>query len=461
MTKRIIYIIRCMLVLLLMLPTFAYASKSKKDTTELRIVDISRAGSDVQLVYDLPLDKPKMDYKVTIQPAICGEKDTILMDPIVINGWNNIRELHRDHVLNHKDEPEQEYYPQKLRVRVLRDTVLYPMATYNWLLTDSVTICRLKQVKEGCCKVIEENDSCSNPYSYEDKLLSMLDTITYMTVDPVTSRTIQETPVLIPIEKYQPYVSTDVLSNREDVLCIHYALNSYKVDRDYRGNGGMLDTLVQVIKTIRQDPMADVRIIQIIGLASIEGPEENNRRLALARARALKKYLAAEAEAPDSIFEVVNGGEAWSEFAWQLQNSEFEGKDDLMQIVNDTNMLPNKKESKIKKLNNGKTYKYVRDNLFADQRNAGYMRIYYGLNEDEVAKAINEAIALINDRKYSEALPLLMPYQDEPRAWNAIGVCYYMTGEEEEANRYWDKAKEYNPDGKAPERHISIEQASH
>ena len=175
----------------------------------------------------------------------------------------------------------------------------------------------------------------------------------------------------------------------------------------------------------------------------------------------MKKYLVQETEAPDSIFEVVNGGEAWSEFAWQLGQNEFEGKDELMKIVNDTNMLPNKKEAKIKKLHNGKTYKWVRDNLLADQRNAGYMRIYYGLNEDEVAKAINEAIALINDRKYEEAMPLLEPYKDEPRAWNAYGVCLYMTGDEAGAEEYWAKAKEYNPEGKAPEQHISIEQASH
>ena len=79
-------------------------------------------------------------------------------------------------------------------------------------------------------------------------------------------------------------------------------------------------------------------------------------------------------------------------------------------------------------------------NVLADQRNSGYLRIYYDYVPDYDALTINEAVGLLREERYAEALPLLRGVDYDSRAWNALGVALYMTGERDEAIRYFQKA---------------------
>ena len=87
----------------------------------------------------------------------------------------------------------------------------------------------------------------------------------------------------------------------------------------------------------------------------------------------------------------------------------------------------------MKRHNGGKTYRYLLQNVLLDQRNSGYLRIYYDYVPDEAAAAINRASELLRQERYSEALDLLQPYREDERAQNALGVALYQTGHEEEA----------------------------
>lgn len=424
------------------------ASKNSADTTELRIVDVSLLGDSVQLVYDLPLKRPQSDYQVTMQPAIVGSQDTILMDEIVLNGKNNIKKLHRDHVLNHKDEPEQEYYPQKLRVRVLRDTMMMPVADYRWLLTDSLSICRMSQVKEGCCKIVEMDDECSRPYTYYEKQLEslpeeeqeeMMIPIDYRIPDTLTIRTIAENKMLVPADQYTPYDRSVSMNSREDVIYVTFAKDSFNVKPYYRHNGPRLASLVDAVNTILADTMAEVVKIQIIGMASLEGRESTNANLAQKRAESLKRYIIGKTGAAEELFEVCNGGEGWAEFEWNMRNAEFSGKQSVLNIIANKSITADEKEKRIKRLQNGKVFKWIKENILPEQRNAGYMRVFYKLNEDKAAEAINKAIGLMKEHKYYEALEVLEPYDDDPRAYKAMGMAYHMTGNEEKAREMWEK----------------------
>ncbi len=440
MTKRT-YILSAFLL-------WAFMLQAARDTTEMRIVDISRIDTTIRLVYDLPLRRPATDYQITLQPAVVGQSDTLLLEPIVLQGKNMIRQLHRDHVLNHKDEEEPDYYPQRLRVNVLRDTMLLPLSEYRWLMADTVALCRMSQVKEGCCKVVEQDDECSEPFSYFEEKMQELPTekqvasfvpIVAALPQEYTLNTIENTKMLVPRGRYMPYLRTEVLSRREDVLCVYYELDSITLKRNFRKNYVKLDTIVNAINTMLADTMAEIRTIQIIGLASVEGSIAHNEWLARERGKALKKYIIQETGVADSLFEVNNGGEAWAEFAWQIENSDFIGKNRVMKILKDSTIWPERKEELIKRMNGGRTYDYIRNNLLADQRNAGYIRVYYDLLTDSAAVAINTAVELIKAHNYDEALEVLLPFKDDKRTHEAIGVAYYMIGNTEEAERYWGK----------------------
>ena len=441
MTKRI-YILSVIVL-------WAMSLSAKKDTAQLRIVDITRMGDNVQVVYELPLKKPQADYQITLQPAIVGQTDTFRMEPIVLQGWNNIRQLHRDHVLNHKNEPEPDYYSQRLRVNVLRDTLLLPVSNYRWMLTESVCICQMAQLKEGCCKILKREDECSEPLSYVESKMSELPTqkqvvsLTPVAVrkpDTITLKTLSNNRMLVPAEHYTPYQRTEVLSRREDVLYVHYELDSVRLKRSFKNNAKRLDTIVSAVKSMLADSVAEVQLIQIVGLASIEGDVAHNEMLAAERGEALKQYIIEHTGVADSVFEVNSGGEAWAEFGWQIENVDFVGKKAIVRILNDTTLDADAKESSIRDVNSGRTYEWIRDNLLQDQRNAGYIRVFYDIKTDSAAVAINEGVKLMKEGDYDAAREKLMPYKDDSRAWNALGVALYMTGNEQEAERYWHKA---------------------
>lgn len=416
-----------------------------KGQGKMQIIKIDRINNQVQVIYDMPLTRPKYDYKVTMLPALVGEQDTLALEPIVLNGKNNIRELHRDHVLNHKGEPEQEYNHPKYKNSVLRDTLLLPLSEYRWVLTDSVTFCRMEQIKEGCCKVVEEDDECSEPYSYIDDKMEKLPTevkqltpVMPATIQPLTQEVINQNKVLVPSANYMPYLNTDVLSRRNDVLRVYYELDSIILKPWFRDNQSRLDTIIMAVNTLLADTMADVKVIQIVGLASVEGPYKHNVWLGDKRGQALKDYIVRETGIDESVFEVNNGAEAWAEFEWQLEHYDFEGKKQLMKVVHDNSLGLDQKERIIKQLNFGWTYKYLLENLLPDQRNAGYIRVFYELKTDYAAVAINEAIDLLKEHRYDEALEHLLPYKDDRRAYEALAFAYYMTGNTDKAEELWE-----------------------
>ena len=59
---------------------------------------------------------------------------------------------------------------------------------------------------------------------------------------------------------------------------------------------------------------------------------------------------------------------------------------------------------------------------------------------DTAARTINDATALMRQGRYDEARQQLLTVKADPRSWNALGVAYYMTGDEDTATAYFRKS---------------------
>ena len=280
-------------------------------------------------------------------------------------------------------------------------------------------------------------------------------------------------PILSHISEYKPYDETRVLRKESGALYVYFPLDSTNLRRDFRDNAEILDRIEDLTRQIMSDSISTVKRIQIIGLASIEGARKHNCDLAKERAIALRTYLQERLRMPmlDKYFEVNYGCEAWTEFRDQVNDLRIlkqGGKvevdpgtptaatlaaltpevlegitlDELERVLDivDKEPDPDRREQRIRAINNGRTYKYLLSNVLADQRNSGYLRIYYDYVPDYDALTINEAVGLLREERYAEALPLLRGVSEDSRAWNALGVALYMTGERDEAIRYFQKA---------------------
>ena len=258
----------------------------------------------------------------------------------------------------------------------------------------------------------------------------------------------QENPILAPASEYRPYDRTQILRRNKDALYVHFPLAKSQLRTDFRENGGVMDRIVSITRQIMADTTSNVKIIQIIGLASIEGSEAQNEKLANNRAKALQDYIQSQVSIPDSLFDTVGGGEAWAEFRDQLaecveaaspQSQELQQAIDIIDSENDANV----REQKLKRMNGGRTWQYIKENILKDQRNSGYIRIYYDCAPDKNAAVINEASELLSTTCsdcHHEALRLLNTVRSDERAQNALGVALWLCGQKEEALAIFRKA---------------------
>lgn len=194
-------------------------------------------------------------------------------------------------------------------------------------------------------------------------------------------------PVLRDYSEYKPYDKNTVLRKQDGMLYVHFPLDKSVLIKDFRGNEKVLDEIVDVTRQIRDDQRSEIRVIQIIGLASIEGNSAHNQQLSEERAAALRSYIMREVDGlSPTLFETVSGGEAWTEFRDQLNDALLSGGagtsltvQQLQKAINiiDTESNPDVRERKLRNLEKGQVYKALAKDFLADQRNSGYLRIYY------------------------------------------------------------------------------------
>lgn len=279
---------------------------------------------------------------------------------------------------------------------------------------------------------------------------------------------LQSNPILAHINDYVPYTSDRILRKESNSLYVFFPLDKSDIHPDFRNNSTVLDSIISATRQILTDTISSVRKISIIGMASVEGNEAHNCDLGEWRGAALKEYIRQHAHVPDSLFDVANGCEAWSEFRDQImdiralkmgqQVDALPGSpaaetltsltpevlagitlgevNDVLDII-DNEEDPERCERRIRQVHAGKTYNFLKQNILADQRNSGYLRVYYDYVPDNVAAAINEATAYLRLKRYDKALLQLQSHSDDSRSWNALGVAYYMTGNIEKALHYF------------------------
>lgn len=266
----------------------------------------------------------------------------------------------------------------------------------------------------------------------------------------------QENPLLEHISNYRPYDRTRVLRKEKGALFVYFPVGKSDINHDFRGNAEVLDRIVNITRQIMADTTSTVCRIQIVGMASVEGAVARNEKLAGARADALKRYIQERVQMPDSFFEVANGGEAWADFRSQIvelmdntTNADtIKALQRAIRIIDTENDL-NYREVCLRRLAGGSTYAYIKKHLLPDQRNSGYLRIYYDYVPDANAPVINRATELLQQKRYSEALPLLRSVQGDSRSWNALGVALWHTGDHAAAQNYFKiAAQQGNADAK-------------
>lgn len=391
-------------------------------------------STSVSVAFTLAEDGVGSDYAVRAVPVLVGENgDTLRLDPTVFRGKRNMRYAMR-----------QRYYGLAGKVagvelplgQAREYGVGLSRADYPWLWNGKVTV-SVVRTKEGCCDVVPLQSVPVGGFVYVPPFVPRLAAVPDNTGK--AGQLERDNPVLLHISKYRPYDKTRILRKEKGALYVHFPVGKAVISHDFRDNAPTLDRIVSITRDIMADTTSTVKCIQIIGLASVEGAVLPNTRLAGSRATALKRYIQQRVPTADALYECVNGGEAWTELRDQIADTDNQWRGRLLEII-DTERNLDARERKIRALDGGRAYAFLKDNVLSDQRNSGYLRIYYDYVPDTAAKTINAATALLRQEKYAEALDMLLTVKADPRSWNALGVALYMTGDTTQAMSYFRKS---------------------
>lgn len=251
-------------------------------------------------------------------------------------------------------------------------------------------------------------------------------------------RLAKQEPWVIPIEKYRPL---DYLTRpgKDSIQYVVFPASSAVLERQMGRNAAVLDRLQGAIETIRDDEATDEILVSIVGLSSIEGPRAQNDSLSVRRARAVADYLNGRTFVRRKFFETIGKGEAWDWFKDQLEaipdGGEGLSREDVSWLLDLVYNVADPDERERQLRARPALYRKVVGSLLEDQRNAGYIRVYYSNKPDPATQKLNGPVyALIGAKKYHKAVKEIKAdqavmdlVQRNPEAANAYGVALYFT----------------------------------
>ncbi len=389
-----------------------------QDSTYLRAVFPVTAGGEV-----------KSDFRIIAVPSLVSEGDTLQLSSVEFAGKRNRKYNDRAAVLRREE---------RAAVHTPQDTVRFDtlVAVEPWMLEGDIALI-IERIREGCCRTDSMKAERLAETRYEEPFVPE-DVDTVMPILSVADLIAQREPALIPIEQYEPFDKNVPLRRRKGALYIHFHQNKTTIDMDYMGNADVLSRIVDMMERIERDTISKVVRVVIVGQASPEGSVPFNERVAGGRAEALREYITRHVELKDAEYEVINAGEAWADLKDAIEESTVEQlpeRDEFLRIIRE-NPDVNVREQKMRAM--GAAFDRLRS-MFVDQRNAGYIQVYYEAVPDKGAETINRAVQMVREKRYAEARDLLEPLDDD-RKWNTLAVSYYMTGDPDKAMACFERA---------------------
>lgn len=388
-----------------------------------------------QLHISFPLNagdaRPGSDYRLFVTPRLCSASgDTLSLGTVEFAGTRNRKYNDRAAHLSGQTRPT---------VYRADETMTYQatVPVEPWMKQGELTL-SLSREREGCCNAETLPAQTLATTRYVRPFVPMPQLLAPRL--SVAEQIAKREAILRPIEEYRPYNPAIPLRKMKGALYVHFPINKSTLREDYMDNRETLDKIVSMMQRIQADSTSSVAKIVIIGLASPEGPVAFNNRLAANRAEALRRYVNERVPMPDSIYEVVNGGEAWADLRDVIDESDLAEREEMLRIIDQTPDV-NRRERLLRSLNGGKPYRYLAQNVFVSQRNSGYIQVYYEAVPDTGAETINQAVTLIESKQYQAAADLLQSLGDE-RKWNTLGVAYFMLGRKQQAQECFQKAVE-------------------
>lgn len=172
-----------------------------------------------------------------------------------------------------------------------------------------------------------------------------------------------------------------------------YRIGQNAPDMTVHSNKVNLSSLIRNLKAFSIN--ADSVAVDITYFSGPGAVNSINRGIGDSRAAMLIKDLVAKTGLPDSVFYIIDGEEGWAELLSVISSSDINDAEAVVEIINGD---PAKRLSRLKKLNKGKTYAYLKETVFPELR--GRVNVTFGSPAavDSVLSAVRMIELGINNR---------------------------------------------------------------
>lgn len=180
--------------------------------------------------------------------------------------------------------------------------------------------------------------------------------------------------------KYEPLLAF-IAPAREEVKAreksgrayLDFPVNKTTIYPDYRNNPQELRRIQATIDSVHTDPYATITDVSIKGYASPEGAYAANARLAKGRAATLADYVKGLYPFTGVRFLVDSEPEDWEGLEERVAASSLAEKDELLAIIRDASITdPDARELKLKRVKGGEPYRYLLQQFYPALRHSDY-----------------------------------------------------------------------------------------
>lgn len=375
-------------------------------------------GKDAIVTFSIETDENTIpsNRKEIIMPYIYNGKDTVWLETVEVYGKNRYkREKQENHLDGNKGWDLEEGQIHQGDSYSYRDTA--PLK--RWMAPVNLGI---RREIVGC--------ACEEELADEKNLASA----TLFEEPPVEPRRIPKDFAVADATKEWDF--------GQDELEIIFKVSKIEIDSTVFNNEVTFGKILAAVDKIYSNPKFRVDKIEIAGYASPEGRQSFNKWLGENRAKALIDYIIEsrpQYNLTQNHFRLRNGEENWAGLRRHLLASSIEEKAQVVEIM-DMDLPDEEKKLKIKAIDKGKVWKKMLKEVYPHLRCARYLAVYYESAQDDAVDVINQANQMIREGKYAEAYELALPYGDDFRAYNTVGVALMMQGEFEKALPWLEKA---------------------
>lgn len=381
---------------------------------------MTQDGKIVTVSFDVDTDQTKIPSrrKEVILPYIYNGKDTLFLDALEVYGKGRFkRERQENAIAGDKEWGLGEN-------QILKKEGVYEYVSQvplkRWMKSANLGI-RRQIVGCACEKDLSEENLAEDVALFEE---------------PVVER---RTPTfaLAEVERMWDF--------GQDELEIVFKVSKAEIDPTVFNNEITFAKILDAVDRIHSNPNYKIEKLHVAGYASPEGPPAFNEWLGINRAKALINYIIEkrpEYGLTEENFEIHNGEENWEGLRRILAQSDMPKKDEVIAIIDDSNIPNERKKLKIEEIDNGWVWHRMLKDIYPQLRSARYLAVYYDPADDTLVEKVQQANALINEGKYEEAHALVKEYKDDTRAANVLGVSLMMQKKFEEAMPWLKKAAE-------------------